>query len=255
MKSLSLLATACAIALIGAPSNVLAVSITVDVGGTVDPPREDTYCLDNANGTPRDWGNGITIGKKTSTLGCPRVEVVAETGSTGKDYIALKNAKITATAPVTNFRIAFWANLISPPSSPPDVAYTWTATGTLAGNGNSSTFKGWLQDPASNPTSGTYLCTNSSGTSDPASCGKTYTFAVPGVINLSDQGPGTGKTISGSRYVKGEVIFTLNTTGKALQVTSFAIQDTSAGECDPEEDVCKGQLKPKKKSGGKKGHR
>ena len=209
------------LSMIGAPvTSVAQTTVNADIGGT---QKTGTSPLD-ISGT---YGN-ITITQYDTAAGAARVEVVGNDAS--QDFLVLKNAKITASAPVTDYRIAFWATLTPAPNSPTE--YQTRINGSLmrgpnGANGDSVKVKGWMDSAQ--------IGTDIS---------KTITCNTPppcGLINVTKTG---SMNPSGNRVLKGEFWVTMTTANDVLNLppggtNGVAVKNTTAlGQDDGGEKAC-----------------
>ncbi len=214
-------------------------AITVEIGDNPACTKTSTspHTTVDISGT---CGN-ITISANVGTQGAARVD--ATEGLT--DELSLKNAKIVASGgPVTNFHIKFSRDFASPPTTPPDVWYQITATGSikrgaLPALNDSIRLRGYMKDP---PTTGSWV-----GIGPPYPDGtelsKTVTCANPGCENFSNlhtESPwsylSSQDNPASLRALKGEFWFTLTTTGDTLRLNPVTVKKTDPPGGPPERE-------------------
>lgn len=199
--------------------------VVVDIGGTqlTDPTSVNITGNYGANCPAPSSSRQITITQKSTTAGLARVEVLDDSNI---DYVALKNAKITANCAVTDFRIAFGFNHgVAPTVVPPDeIRYKYYSSGNLVRSGTTpppgasvSTKASYRNTPPSPPAT-TY---NTEGTIDSEQTRTTYSFSTSGYTsNMTD--------ITDPRGLQAEFKFTLPAAADYLNMTQYYVQDTAA---------------------------
>lgn len=209
--------------------------ITVEVGDNVACKRTSSTPHTSVDIT-MTCGN-IKIEKNVSANGVPRVHLPA--ADNVDDNLEMKNVKITAVGgPVTDFHIKFYRDFQTPPTTPPDVWYKITATGSLrrgllAAMGDSIRLRGYVKDPS---TTGLDV-----GLGNPyptgSEIGHTVTCAPQACGNFSPSGTGETAT-SGFQYLcsqtnstcyrklTADMFFTLTNTGDILRLDPVNVQKT-----------------------------
>jgi hypothetical protein len=216
-----LLLLALILAVIPVPQ-VASAQIVVDIGGS--PPQNpgtnpNSVDIAGSYGTCAAGGAAITI--TPNVAGTPaRVEVISDPGSTGIDYLALKNVKITTicTTTTTAFRIAFSFNHVSHPATPPNLRYTYKATGGFSSTaGTLVKVKSSYRNTPPTPPSTAFNAYGAIGNEKQSSA---LTFSLSDVTaNIN--------TVTDPRGLEGEFTFTLPPNA-TLKMTTYYVQNTTS---------------------------
>jgi hypothetical protein len=225
----------------GLPTVSLGSHIKATIGDPSVPgntyQNDDAICsnclyLDNAGGAAKQYSGNVSIAAKT-TVGGQRARI--EIGDdTQVDKIALVNAKITVSAPVTTeYRIAFWSTFNPNPTTGANVWYK--LVGTSAGNllrgfnaagGDTVRARGSIEYTAGSGSwttigGGDLQKTISTG---PAVNGNFFTGTT--IKSLQWTGP-----LTQARVLRGEFWFTMQNTSDilSLPVGISVYNDTSGG--------------------------